>query len=57
MKPRNYLGHNTFSEQKIITTLTRHAVYHGLRTPNEGINQRYLKNWANVAVKICFGRT
>ena len=30
---------------------------HGLRTPNEGINQRYLKNWANVADKICFGRT
>ena len=21
----------------------------GLRTPNEGINQRYLKNWADVA--------
>ena len=30
---------------------------HGLRTPNEGINQRYLKNWADVAGKICFGRT
>ena len=22
---------------------------HGLRTPNEAINQRYLKNWAEVA--------
>ena len=22
---------------------------HGLRTPNEGITQRYLKNWADVA--------
>ena len=22
---------------------------HGLRTPNEGKNQRYLKNWAEVA--------
>ena len=32
-------------------------LHHGLRTPNEGINQRYLKNWANVADKICFGRT
>ena len=32
-------------------------LYHGLRTPNEGINQRYLKNWANVVDKICFGRT
>ena len=31
--------------------------YHGLRTPNEGINQRYLKNWDDVADKICFGRT
>ena len=30
---------------------------HGLRTPNEGINQRYLKNWADVADKICFDRT
>ena len=24
---------------------------HGLRTPNEGINQRSLKNWADVADK------
>ena len=30
---------------------------HELRTPNEGTNQRYLKNWADVADKICFGRT
>jgi hypothetical protein len=30
---------------------------HGLRTPNEGINQRYLKNLTDVADKICFGRT
>ena len=33
------------------------AMYHGLRTPNGGINQRYLKNWADVADKICFGHT
>ena len=35
------------------------AVYlnHGPRTPNEGINQRNLKFWADVADKICFGRT
>ena len=33
-----------------------HDCSHGLRTPNEG-NQRYLKNWAHVANKICFGRT
>ena len=25
---------------------------HGLRTPNEGINQRNLKTWADVADKI-----
>ena len=29
---------------------------HELRTPNEGMNQRYLKNWADVANKICFSR-
>ena len=29
----------------------------GLRTPNEGINQRNLKIWGDVADKICFGRT
>ena len=27
---------------------------HRLRTSNEGMNQRYLKNWADVADKICF---
>ena len=30
---------------------------HGLRTSNEGINQRYLKNWAIVADKICCRHT
>ena len=35
----------------------KHTCNHGLLTPNEGINQRYLKNWADVADKICFGRT
>ena len=25
---------------------------HGLRTPNEGINKRYLKNWTDMADKI-----
>ena len=33
------------------------GVNHGLRTPNEGINQRNLKIWAEMADKICFGRT
>ena len=34
-----------------------HALDHGLRTPNECINRRYLKNRAYTADKICFGRT
>ena len=33
-----------------------HAV-HGLRTPNENMNQRNLIFWADVADKICFSRT
>ena len=46
------------------TVVTYNCVYyenyqldHGLRTPNEGINQRNLKFWADVADKIGFGRT
>ena len=38
-------------------SLKNYRKNHGLRTPNEGIHQRYLKNWADVADKICFGRT
>ena len=34
-----------------------HDSIHGLQSPNEGINQRYLKNWADVADKIFFGST
>ena len=34
-----------------------HTTSHGLRTSSEGINQRNLKIWADVADKICFGRT
>ena len=30
---------------------------HGLRTPNDSINQRYLKNWADSADKICCRHT
>ena len=30
---------------------------HGLRTPKEGINQRYLKNLTDMGDEICFGRT
>ena len=32
-------------------------LYHELRTPNEGINQRDLKNWDDEVDKICFGPT
>ena len=32
----------------------KHVWLHGLRTPNEGINQRNLKFWADIAD---FGRT
>ena len=28
-----------------------------VRTPNDGIYRRNLKIWADVADKICFGRT
>ena len=35
----------------------RNQPTHGLRTSNEGIKQRNLEIWANVADKICFGRT
>ena len=34
-----------------------HTRAHGLRTPNEGTNLRYLKKWANVADKICCRHT
>ena len=40
-----------------VEIMESYGLEHGLRTPNEGINQRYLKNWADVADKICFGRT
>ena len=38
-------------------SISGHCVCHGLRTPNEGINQNNLKFWADVADKICFSRT
>ena len=43
------------SDQLCVVEKQHHM--HGLRTPNEGINQRHLKNWADVADKRCFGRT
>ena len=32
------------------------GLYHGLRTSNEGMNQRNLKIWADVEDKIYFSR-
>ena len=40
-----------------IKALVMHVLYHGLRTPNKGINQRDLKNWDDEVDKICFGPT
>ena len=37
--------------------ITYRVLKNGLRTPNEDINQIYLKNWADVADKICFNST
>jgi hypothetical protein len=34
-----------------------YTILRGLRTLNEGMNQRNLKFWADVADKICFSRT
>ena len=38
-------------------TKKNHCYNHGLRTPNEGINQRFQKIWADVADKICCRHT
>ena len=39
------------------SNLIWNVINHRLRTPNEGKNQRYLKNWAGVADKICCRHT
>ena len=62
-----FIPYDSFSESQVSPQLTNwlqhfftsrcHFSYHGLRTPNEGINQRNLKIWADVADKICFGHT
>ena len=51
------MGNKLFNWKVRTLMKTANASGHGLRTPNEGIIQRYLKNWADVADKICFGRT
>ena len=47
----------TIFSSTISNDLDFNAFTHGLQTPNEGINQRNLKIWADVADKISFGRT
>ena len=44
-----------FDFSGILPEFNLHMAYHGLRTPNEGINLRYLKFWADVADEIHFG--
>ena len=46
-----------FKLNQIVFEYSKNPTNHGLRTPNEGINQRNLTFWADVADKICFGRT
>ena len=41
----------------LTNSLSMYRVVHGLRTSNEGINQCYLKNWADVADQICCRHT
>ena len=59
----NFLMDDFWKDLTIVTTLffllpfEFDSKVHGLRTPNEGINQRYLKNWADVADKICCRHT
>ena len=33
------------TQKNFCRVIIQHNLPHGLRTPNEGINQRYLKNW------------
>ena len=46
----------TFDSKKSNLTSEK-RLKHELQTPNEGIHQRNLKIWADVADKICFSHT
>ena len=48
-----YKCRSNFYRSDVMTVI----IDHGLRTPNEGINQTYLKKWADVADKICCRHT
>ena len=50
-------GQTSGTNNAVCIIIIVHVTGHGLRTPSEGINQRYLKNWADVVDNICFGRT
>ena len=51
----NLIWVNFDAPQKIIPVPHINSCEHRLRTPNEGINQRYLENWADVADKFGIG--
>ena len=55
MSSKAYIMQLAFVESIEKTVTVVDSKYHGLRTPNEGINQINLKIWANVANKVCFG--
>ena len=53
-------NHEEYWYQEIIKTcqvVKLHVWGHRIRTLNQGINQRNLKFWTDVADKICFGHT
>ena len=54
MSSKAYIMQLAFVESIEKTVTVVDSKYHGLRTPNEGINQINLKIWANVADKKCF---
>ena len=59
-EPQESISPKTFNQHKHVTydvSSNNYRPNHGLRTPNEDINQRNLKFWADVADKICFGPT
>ena len=53
----NFLGVGQLCLPMAFCHVMSYDTHHGLRTPNESINQRYLKNWADVADKICCRHT
>ena len=59
-EPQESISPKTFNQHKHVTydvSSNKYRPNHGLRIPNEDINQRNLKFWADVADKMCFGRT